>query len=126
MASDPERAMLMYAEMASIAARKQQMIGRDRFLVLAGAAATRAGWPDIAERCRDLIAARAPRHVIAQHRSFAEALRDEEFAPFLRQTERFCSPERAEHLLSEMAIALPEPRSGESTGDLARALLRSL
>ncbi len=123
MTSNPERAMLLYAELASIASRKQQPIGRDRFLILTGLAATHAGWPDVAARCQELIAARAPRHLITHYPSFAHALRDDEFAPFVRQTERFCTPERAEHLLTEMGMTIHEPTDDQTAGDIAFALL---
>ncbi len=123
MTGNPERAMLLYAQLASIASRKLQPIGRDRFLVLTGLAATHAGWPEVAARCQELIAARAPRHLITRYPSFAAALRDDEFTPFVRQTERFCTPERAEHLLTEMGMAIHEPAAGQTAGQVAMSLL---
>jgi len=126
MTPNPERAMLMYARLASIASRKRQLIGRDRFLILTGVAATHAGWPEVSDRCRELIAAHAPRHLITHYPSFADALRDDDFAPFARQTERFCPPERAEHLLSEMAIPVPAPGSDQPAGTLALSWLTGI
>jgi hypothetical protein len=115
--------MLAYALLAAIAARKRQLIGRDRFLVLAGVAATRAGWPGVAGLCQQLIAAHQPRHLVAHHASFADALRDDDFAFFVRQTERFCSLERAEHLLSTMGIPVPVPGENRTAGETAASLL---
>lgn len=118
--------MRMYAELALIAAQRRQMFGRDRFLLLAGVAATRAGWADVASRCRELIVSHAPQHLIGRYASFADALRDEDFAPFLRRMARFCPPERAEHLLRGLGITVPDAGSGESAGEAARATLSRL
>lgn len=126
MSQNSEREMLMYAQLAAIAARRSQLMGRDRFLVLTGMAATRAAWPDVADRCRRLIAENAPRHLITHYASFAEALRDDDFAPFARQTERFCPVERAEHLLSQMQVSVPAPAADQSAGPLALSILRGL
>ena len=123
--ADHERAMLAYATLASLAWRKKQLPGRDRFLVLTGASACRAGWPEVAERCRALILANNPRHRVAANPTFVEAMRDPDFAPFLRQQERFCGYERAEHLLRELAIDLAgAPDTGDvSAGERALALI---
>lgn len=99
-----DRATLMFAQLAAVSAERGQTTGRDRFLILAGISATRAGWPQVAARCHDLVVTGTPRHLLRRYSSFAEALRDADFEQFHRQLRRFCSPERAEHLLSELGL----------------------
>jgi len=126
MSGNEERAMLLFAQLAAIADQKSQPIGRDRFLVLSGLAATRAGWPDVARRCHELITASSDKHLVGQHASFADALRDDDFQPFVRQVEKFCSIERAEHLLSEMGVSPLSPTEDQSAGQVALAQLHRL
>jgi hypothetical protein len=106
-------ATLRFAQLAAMSAQRGQSGGRDRFLVLAGIAATRAGWPAVAARCHHLVAAHAPRHLLNRYASMADALRDPDFEPFCRQLRRFCSSERAEHLLAEMGIAADPATDGQ-------------
>lgn len=118
-----ERAMLLFARLAAVSESRRQFPGRDRFLILAGAAATRAGCPEVAERCRRAVSARSTRHLLGRYASFADALRDEEFRPFLRQTEKFCSVERAEHLLNELDLLKETETYGDSASASALAIL---
>jgi len=122
---DHERAMLAYAKLAEISAQKEQIVGRDKLLVLAGASACRAGWPDVAQRCRELILANNAVHLIGKHATFADALRSPDFEPFLKQRERLCSYERAEHLLRGVNLdpSLPESEHDTSAGEFALKLL---
>ena len=122
---DHERAMLAYAKLAEISHQRRQDQGRDKLLVLAGAAACRAGWPDVAARCRDIIVADNPSHMLARFATFADALRDDGFQTFLKARRRFCSYERAEHLLNELDVDLETAGegSGLSAGALAQRLL---
>lgn len=118
-----ERAMLLFARLAAVSTRRRQLSGRDRFLVLAGTAATRAGWPAVARRCHDLVTVRSPRHLLARYESFADALRDDDCLPFIRRTERFCSLERAEHLLSELGLLADAEGDTQTAGEAALAVL---
>jgi hypothetical protein len=122
---DHERAMLAYARLAAIAWQKRQLPGRDKFLLLAAASACRAGWPDVAERCRELVLAHNPLHLVGHEEAFVVAMRSPDFGPFVRQLERFCSPERAEHLLAELGIEVivPSVEDERRAGDIARELL---
>ncbi len=122
---DHERAMLVYARLASLAWQKQQFWGRDKFLILAGAAACRAGYRDVAERCRRLVLEHNSRHTIGGHSSFAQAMRSPAFRPFLKRLERFCNYEKAEHLLAELRVDpnLPEAENGKSAGQWVLELL---
>lgn len=113
---DYERAMLMYARLAAISQDKQQLAGRDKFLILTGAEACRAGWPDVAARCRELVVANNPAHMLNRYETFPGALRDEEFGVFLKQLERFCTHEKAEHLLSELEISPDLPANYRDAG----------
>jgi hypothetical protein len=114
---DYESSMLAYAQLAALAHKKRQQIGRDKFLILAGAAACKAGWPEVAEHCRAVVTSANPAHMIGRFASFADALRDADFELFLNRLEVFCTNERAEHLLSELEIdyrpANPDVTAGE-------------
>ncbi len=101
-----EHAMLMFARLAAVSAERSQQPGRDRFLILAGLAATRAGWPEVAARCHHVVTSQSPHHLLARYPSFADALRDADFESFARQLSRFCTPERAEHLLTQRITEL--------------------
>lgn len=120
--SEDERNLVIYARLAAASAAKQQLSGRDRFLILSGVAATRAGWPTIAAEARRLVLANNPRHLIGRWETFADALRSGEFPVFLRQLQRICGPEQADHLLSSLhsdPAVPPEP----DTDDLTDAIL---
>jgi len=93
-----ETAMLTFAHLARLSFEKRQAIGAHRFLLLAGAAACRSGWLDVAERCRDIIVTQNPQHFLSHSTSFADALRQPDNAGYFQQLERFCSFEQAEHL----------------------------
>ncbi len=112
---DHDKAMLAYTHLADLSQQKKQLPGRDKLLILAGAAACRAGWPDIAQRCRSLVLGNNPAHLIGKTATFADALRNQDFASFLKQLERFCTYERAEHLLRELGIDIAGPGDDTST-----------
>ena len=117
---DHEQAMLAYARLARISQEQGQLAGRDRLLCLAAAAACRAGWPRVAECCRGLVLEHNPRHVIGRGATALEAMRDEEFQPLLKQLERTCPYEHAEHLLRELPHDVP------ATGDAGQHALEIL
>ena len=121
---DHERAMLAYVNLAAISSQKRQLAGRDRFLILAGAAACRAGWLDVAERCRQLVLDHNGRHQVGRSASFADAMRSADFLQYLRQQERFCGYERAEFLLRELGIDAAAP-AGVDAGTHALGLLET-
>lgn len=121
---DHERAMLLYLQLADVSRRKQQTGGRDKFLVLAGVEALRAGWPDVAELCRTAVVEDAPRHLLGQYETFADALRDADFQPFVRRMERFCPFEQAEALLEGLGLPTTHDfAENETAGKKARSLL---
>ena len=123
---DHEQAMLAYALLADVSQKKQQLIGRDKFLILTGVSACRAGWPDVAHRCRDVVLDHNPAHLIGKYASFADALRSADFEPFVKQLERFCGYERAEHFLRELKLETehsPTESPQSSTGERALEIL---
>lgn len=119
---DRDLAVLRYLKLANLSRTKQQIAGCDRFLVLAGVEACRTGWLDVADRCRVRVLEDNPQHLLHRWDTMADALRSDEFTPFLRQQERFCNHEHAEALLSELEedVRLDEDSSGR---DEALALL---
>ena|SRR5579863_5125550 len=124
---DHESAMLAYMRLANVSQQKHQLLGRDKLLVLGAAAACRAGWPDVAERCRQLILAHNPAHLIGNFSTVADALRSGDFAPLLKQHERLCGYERAEFLVNDLGLEpAPRPEGGEKTaGEVAFELLEA-
>ena len=118
-------AMLAYAKLAAISQQKRQLLGRDKLLILTGAAACRAGWPEVAARCRELVIANNQSHLVGRTETFADAMRTEEFEPLLKRLERMCSYEKAEHLLSEMDEN-PASRQPNSDSDIGRTALEIL
>jgi hypothetical protein len=122
---DHASAMLAFLKLSGVSQTRQQLGPRDKFLVLGGAAALKAGWPVVAERCRDLVLSHNPAHHLGHYATFAEALTNEEFNEFFRQLCKFCSYERAEHLLTQLRIApgLPPLAGNLADGDYALLLL---
>jgi hypothetical protein len=124
---DHESAMLSYIRLADVSERKHQPIGRDKLLVLAAAAACRAGWPDVAESCRAVILKHNPAHLIGNFGTVSDALRSDDFLPLLKQHERLLSYERAEFLVDELGL---EPFSAKkntrTAGQLALDMLSLL
>lgn len=121
-------AMLAYLKLAELSGRKQQLIGRDKLLVLAGAAACRAGGLPIADACQELIVRQHPRHQLAKFASFADALRSDDFPLLVKRLEKLCSTEQAEFLAREWGL-WPEDVSDwnvEQIDSEARRLLDQL
>jgi len=119
---DHQLAMLMFVRLAMLSHRKKQIIGRDKFLLLAAVAASRSGWPEVADRCRLLMLESNPKHMLHRFDSVPDALQSEDFQSLNKQVERFCSPERAELLLSELQID-PHAEVATSPGEFCLGLL---
>lgn len=120
---DHSAAMLAFLKLAGVSQTRQQIGPRDKFLVLGGVSALKAGWPKVAERCRQLILSHNPVHQLTQYPTFADALRSAEFEQLLKPLGKFCSYERAEHLLTQLKIAPGQPRLTGSLSDGEYALL---
>lgn len=98
--ADPDLALSAYLRLAAISHERGQWLPRNKFLVLSGDAACREGLLGIAERCRALVMANSPAHIVGRYDSFPSALKSAEFQTYLKQLRKFCSVERAEHLLA--------------------------
>jgi hypothetical protein len=113
---DHETAMKVYVQLAVISDQKQQPQVRDRFMLLAGIEACRAGWPDVAAFCRERLLTENPSHQVKRHSTMADALRNEDFQRLVTHWERYCPFEKAEALLLQLNLP-PEEPSEDSVGD---------
>ena len=122
---DHSLALVAFVKLAGIAHSKQQLIQRDKFLLLAGVAASKANFPHVAARCRELVLAHNPYHLIRSYETIEAALEDSDFAPFLVQLQRFCSYQRAQHYLTQLNIqpGLPVRAGSFNAADYALLLL---
>lgn len=101
---DHEAAMCAYAQLAELSHAKRQSPARDRFLLLAGVEACRAGWPAVAAACHTQLLATNSALQVTRFDSFPAALQDEEFRGIAAHWERWCPFERAEHLLTDLGL----------------------
>ena len=83
------------------------------------------GHAAVAQRCRELLLSHNPSHLLKRYGTIEQALGEEEFETYLRQISRFCSYEKAEHLLSQLDISteLPNITAKLSAHDYALLLL---
>lgn len=114
---DHEAAMQVYVQLVAICDQKRQPQVRDRFLLLAGVEACRAGWLDVAECCHRRLIASNPAHQAHRFPNFADALRDADFQKLVEHWERYCPFEKAEAMLSELeppaTVVSPDLTLGE-------------
>ena len=96
----PDFLLGTHLRLARVSHQRGQVIPRNKFLILAGAAACQAGFLRVAERCREVVLRNNSKHLLGQTRTFPDALRDDDFQSYLKQLIKFCSPERAELLLA--------------------------
>jgi hypothetical protein len=106
---DHEAAMRVYCQLAVISDQSHQPQVRDRFLLLAGVAACRAGWPDVAARCHQKLLASNPAHQLKRHATMADALRDPEFQVLVVRWERYCPFEKAEAMVRQQNLPPTDP-----------------
>jgi len=123
---DHELRMCAYVQLACLSHEKQQALARDRFFLLAGCEAYRAGWPEVGQRCRELLLMSNPRHQAGHFPELAAALRDPEFQKLAAQQQRHCPPERAEHLLHQLGVDPRGDHPDQSRGDRMRELLAEI
>ena len=116
--------MLNYVKLAVFSAGKGQPLGRDRFLVLAGAAACHAGLLDIATQCRELVLQDNPQHLIGRFPTFPDAMRSEDFGSLLKHLQRLCPSEQAEYLLNAAEIIDTATDDAETPAAAAHRLLQ--
>jgi hypothetical protein len=120
-----ETAMTAFARLAEVSQQKRQFSQRDKFLLLTGIAACRAACIDIAARCREIVLAHNPQHLIRRYASLPDALRSEDFAAFHTQLDRFCTFEKAEYLLHEFDVGGGANDDAILTADQLRQSLNS-
>lgn len=119
---DYEAAMSVYVQLAVMADQAHQSQVRDRFLLLAGVEACRAGWPDVAARCREKLLASNPKHQAHRHATLADALRDTDFQALVVHWERYCPFEKAEAMLRQLNLP-PKSSTDLTLGELMLKLL---
>ena len=117
--------MLTYLKLAELSQRKQNVLGCDKMLVLAGAAACEAGCLPVAERCREILVRHQPRHQLTHYVIFPDALRSDEFAPLLKRLRKLCSFEQAEFLARQWNL-LGEGEAELSPSEIEAAALKLL
>ena len=117
-----EAAMQVYVQLAALSDQKKQYPVRDRFLLLAAVEACRAGWPEVAETCREKLVASNPAHQVSRHATMADALRDEEFQQLVLHWERYCPFEKAEAMLRQLNLP-PAPPTSQTLGEQMMAIL---
>lgn len=103
----PELTMSTFLRLAKISDERGQILPRNKFLILSGAAACSAGWLTIAKQCRAVVLVDNGSHILNRYETFPDALRSAEFQVYLKQLMRFCSMERAEHLLEGQGVETP-------------------
>jgi hypothetical protein len=119
---DHEAAMSVYCQLAVISHQKQQSQVRDRFLLLAGVEACRAGWPEVAACCHQKLIASNPAHQAHRFATMAEALRNEEFQQLVVHWERYCPFEKAEAMLQQV-LPTEQVSAEDSVGERALKIL---
>jgi|GEM_PF-1280711 len=115
------RLMLAFANLAAESLQKKQQQGELRFLLLAGAAACRGGYPNVTEQCYQRAVSINPHHLLAKYDSFADAMRSEDFLTLISRLDRFCTYEHAELLLEKI-----NPNWQEVSGDVETQCLEIL
>jgi hypothetical protein len=120
---DHDAAMLAFVKLAGVSQSRRQLGPRDKFLILGAVAASRANHPAVAARCRELVLSHNSAHLMKRHETIETALGDGEFQAFLKQLVRFCSYEKAEHLLSQLDISTELPRISSKLSAEEYALL---
>ncbi len=96
--SSDERQLLNFLFLATQSHQKKQIPGRDRFLILSLITACEAGFPELADQCRQVILRDSSHHLISRYANAIEAMQSEDFQVFAKQMRRFCTTERAEQL----------------------------
>lgn len=120
-----DSAMLAFAKLAEISQQRRQFPQRDKFLLLTAISACYVGDLEIADRCRDLVLANNPAHMIRRFDSIPAALRSSDFRTFHNQLRRFCSYEKAEHLLTQLGELPPDDDDESQRRAVVQDLLQS-
>lgn len=115
-----------YLHLARASGLRRRTPVRDRLLVLAAVAATKAGLPRIAACCREEVLQHNPQHLVKRWSTVADALRDQEFQHFLSHLEKRFSSEKAEQMMQSLSLDRAKERDTYySDEEYAAALLGS-
>jgi hypothetical protein len=116
----PEQLLLTYLHLAQASQSRNQLMVRDKLLILAGVEATGLGWDEVAEGCRTQVLAHNPRHLVRRWENLGLAVEADRFESYFKQLRRKYSPERAEHMLQTLDISLAT-RDGQHVDPRDRA-----
>jgi hypothetical protein len=123
---DAVDSMATYLHLARASGLRRRPQVRDRLLILAAVAATKAGLPRIAAYCREDVLRHNPRHLVRRWGTVADALRDQEFQHFLVHLEKRYSAEEVDRMMKTLAIDRARERETYySDEEYAAALLGS-
>ena len=108
-----ERLAVLYLQLVGASTRRGPTATRVRLLLLAALHASESGWTEEADTCRELVLSTSPHHLIGRFATFADAALSDEFQALVRQLQRQCPQEMADHLATrqqvDVDIALREP-----------------
>ena len=123
---DAVDSLAIYLHLARASGMRRRPQVRDRLLVMAAVAATKAGLPRIAAYCREDVLRNNPRHLVQRWGTVADALRDPEFQHFLHHLEKRYSIDAADRMMQNLAIDRAQERQTYySDEEYAAALLGS-
>lgn len=95
----PAALLDLYLHLARASEEQSRVLQRDKFLVLAAGTALEAGFPKIAEDCRNKILAHNPNHILRGFSSMRDAAASEDIRQYSSQLLRIYPFEKAEYLL---------------------------
>jgi len=116
--------LALYLHLARASETRQQMLVRDRLLVIAASIAVDEGLPLIAACCRQKILDHNPGHLVRRWRPGVDANSDPDFQTFLKQMRRRYPREKAEQMLASLGLDMARERETYySDNEYAAALL---
>ena len=102
--------LALYLHLARASELRRRPLVRDRLMVIAAAAAARAGLPRISALCRSKILSHNAGHMFRRWDTVETAILAEEFEPYLKQLERRFPPEKAEQMLQSLEVDISGER----------------
>lgn len=103
---EPIELLGIYLHLAHDTAKRQQLLVRDKLMVMCGILAAQLDLSSLDRYCRAEILSHNPGHMIRRWPSFQTALDDPDFRHFLRQIQRRYSLETVERMISEQGIEI--------------------
>lgn len=98
----------IYLHLARNTAQRQQLLIRDKLLVMCGMLAAQLELPSLDHYCRAEILRHNPGHMVRRWPSFQAALADADFQHFLKQIQRRYSLEAVERMILEQGVEIGE------------------